>query len=149
MMVNSMVELTGEDLTYFSRFEKVTGVMPVDFRSSGDILVFLVEPSKLGRAIGKRGSNIEKLGRAFRKKVVITADSNNIENFLKSFFNNINIQAIDIKDIMGDKAVVLFIDEKDRGIAIGRGGDRIKAAKSLLKEKFDATLHLKTRRTAI
>jgi N utilization substance protein A len=144
-----MVELTGEDLTFFSKFESITGVMPVDFKSSGDLLIFLVEPNKLGKAIGKKGSNIEKLGKVFRKKVMITADSPDIENFISSFFNNINIQAVDVKDIMGSKAVVLFIDENDRGIAIGKGGDRIKAAKSLLKEKFDATLHLKTRRTAI
>jgi len=144
-----MVELTGDDLTFFSKFESVTGVMPTDFVASGNVLTFLVDSNRLGKAIGKKGANIEKLGKIFRKKVVITGDSEDLEAFVRGFFSNIGIQDIEIRDIMGEKAVMMIIDEKDRGIAIGRGGERIKAAKNFLKKKFNATVHLRTRRTAI
>lgn len=142
-----MVELTGEDLTYFSKFEEVTGVMPSDFIAQEDLLTFLVDSGKLGKAIGKGGSNIEKLRRAFRKRVVITGDNEDLEGFVRGFFANISIISIEIRDIMGERAVMLTIDEKDRGIAIGRGGERIKAAKAFLKKKFNATVHLRTRRS--
>ncbi len=121
--------------------------MPLDYLNTESMLLFLVDPVELGKAIGKKGFNIEKLKSALRKKVIIIANSNELEPFVRRFFSNIGIISIEINNIMGEQAVVLTIDEKDRGIAIGKNGERIKAAKALLKKKFNATLHLKTRRS--
>jgi N utilization substance protein A len=143
------IELSGDDLALFSNFEKITHVMPSDYLSSETIMVFLVPAESLGRAIGKGGSNIEKLKHAFRKRVVIVGDNDDPEGFVRSFFNNIKIYSIEIRDVMGEKAMLVTVDEKDRGIAIGRDGERIKAAKSFLKKKFNATVHLRTRRSPL
>ncbi|MBD3210345.1 NusA-like transcription termination signal-binding factor [Candidatus Micrarchaeota archaeon] len=142
-----MVELTEDDLNIFSNFERITRVMPVDYLATETSMVFLVEPESLGKAIGKKASNIEKLKKVFRKRVIVLPDSDDPEKFLRSFYGNINIYDIDVRNVMGENSILLTIDEKDRGIAIGKSGDRIKAAKSLLKKKFNATLQLKTRRS--
>ena len=144
-----MVELTGDDLNIFSNFEKVTHVLPSDYLSTKNSLVFLVDMESLGKAIGKKASNIEKLRRVFRRKVIIVGDSDDPESFLRSFFGNITIHNVEVRDVMSEKAILLTVDEKDRGLTIGRDGERIKAAKTFLKKKFNATLHLRTRRTAI
>jgi len=143
-----MVELTGDDLSMFSNFERITHVMPSDYISTETSLVFLVSQDSLGKAIGKQASNMEKLRQVFRKRVIVVADSADPEIFVRNFFGNVAIVDIEIRDVMGEKAIMLTIDEKDRGIAIGRDGERIKAAKTLLKKKFNATIHLRTRRTA-
>ncbi len=140
------MELNSEDLSYFSTFEKITGVMPVDYLNTESMLLFLVSQTELGKAIGKKGMNIERLKPIFRKKVIVIADSKDLETFVKQFFNNINILSVEVNNIMGEQAVILTVEDKDRGIAIGKDGERIKAAKELLKRKFNATLHLKTRR---
>jgi N utilization substance protein A len=140
------MELTGEDLNFFSEFERTTGVMPKDYYSSQELLVFLVDMVSLGKAIGKKGSNIQKLKSAFRKNVVIVGDSPDIEIFIRSLFNNIEVLSIEQMDIMNEKNIILTIDEKDRGIAIGKNGDRIKSAKEFLSRKFKAKLMLKTKR---
>ncbi len=143
-----MVELTGDDLNIFSNFERITRVMPSDYLSTETSMIFLVSQDSLGKAIGKQAANIEKLRTLFRKRVIIVADSHDAEGFVRNFFGNINIHNIEIRDVMGEQAIMLTIDEKDRGIAIGRDGERIKAAKAFLKKKFNATVHLRTRRTA-
>lgn len=143
-----MVELTGDDLSMFSNFERITHVMPSDYLSSESSIIFLVSQESLGKAIGKHASNIEKLKQVFRKRVIVVADSNDMEVFVRNFFGNVAVVDIEIRDVMGENAIMLTIDEKDRGIAIGRDGERIKAAKTLLKKKFNATIHLRTRRTA-
>lgn len=144
-----MVELTGDDLDFFSGFERVTRVMPTDYIASESTLIFLVDAESLGKAIGKKAVNIEKLRRVFRKRVVVVADSDDPETFLRSFFGNVGITDVEIRDVMGEKAIIIHIAEKDRGIAIGRNGERIKAAKTMLMKKFKASLHLKTRRAVI
>jgi N utilization substance protein A len=143
-----MVELTGDDLTMFSNFESITHVMPSDYLNSETSIIFLVSPGSLGKAIGKNAVNIGRLKAIFRKRVIIIADSDDPELFLRNFFGNIQIYGTEIRDVMGEKYIILTIDEKDRGIAIGRDGERIKAAKVFLKKKFNAVVQLKTRRTA-
>jgi transcription termination/antitermination protein NusA len=144
-----MVELTGDDLSMFSNFESITHVMPSDYLNSESSIIFLVSADSLGKAIGKKAVNIERLKVIFRKRVIIVADSDDPEMFLRNFFGNIQIFNTEIRDVMGEKYILLTIDEKDRGIAIGRDGERIKAAKVFLKKKFNATVQLKTRRQAI
>lgn len=144
-----MVELTEDDLSMFSNFEKITHVMPSDYLSTETSILFLVGHEVLGKAIGKNAANIRKLCDVFKKRVIIVADSQDLELFIRNFFGNIKIYDMEIRDIMGEKAVMLTIDEKDRGIAIGRDGERIKAAKTLLKKKFNATVHVRTRRTSL
>jgi N utilization substance protein A len=144
-----MVELTEDDLNIFSNFEKITRVMPRDYLKTENSMIFLVDGEALGKAIGKKASNIEKLKRVFRKRVIVLADSEDPESFLRSFYGNITIHNIEVRNIMGENAILLMIDEKDRGIAIGKSGERVKAAKTLLKKKFNATLQLKTRRSMI
>jgi len=142
-----MVEFTEDDLKIFSSFERVTRTMPTDYISTESSLVFLVSPESLGKAIGKKASNIEKLKRVFRKRVIVVADSNDPEALLRNFYGNIKIHSVEIRNVMGEDNLIITVDEKDRGIAIGKSGDRIKAIKNLLKKKFNATLQLKTRRS--
>ncbi len=142
-----MVEFTSDDLDYLSRFENVTKVMPKDYMILSETILFLVDQPLLGRAIGKQGSNIPKLRKIFNKKVVIIGDSPQMDLFIRNFFNNVTIEDIELRDVMGEQAILLTVDEKDRGLAIGKAGERIKAAKEFLKKKFNATLHLKTRKT--
>jgi len=142
-----LVEFTSDDLDYLSRFENVTKVMPKDYMILSETILFLVDQPLLGRAIGKQGSNIPKLRKIFNKKVVIIGDSPQMDLFIRNFFNNVTIEDIELRDVMGEQAILLTVDEKDRGLAIGKAGERIKAAKEFLKKKFNATLHLKTRKT--
>jgi N utilization substance protein A len=121
--------------------------MPSDFLETPNILIFLVDMAQLGRAIGKKGINVERLKNYFKKKVVIIGDSTDVEIFVRNFFNNIEINYFEIMDIMGERNIILTVEEADRGIAIGREGERIKAAKEFLKRKFKATIMLKTKRS--
>ncbi len=142
-----MVELDGKGLGYFTQFETVTRVMPSDYLETAGWLLFLVDMAQLGKAIGKKGANVRKLADMFRKKVVVIGDSSDPEAFVRNFFNNVDITGIEIIDIMGEKNIVLTVSENDRGIAIGKEGERIKAAKEFLKRKFKATIVLRTKRS--
>lgn len=140
------MEITEKELSLFSFFEGITHVMPSDFNELGEMLVFVVEQERLGQAIGKNGANIEKLKAKLKKKILIVADSKDPETFIKNYFNNLKIFSIEPRDVMGEKEYMVTLDEKDRGIAIGRDGERIKSLKAFLKKKFNAGVHLRTRR---
>ena len=140
------VEITGEDLKLINLFESVTGVIPSDMEIVGEGIVFLVDDANLGKAIGKKGANIQKLRMKLNKNVLVSKDDNEPEAFLRGFFNNIEILSFEIREAPGQKAAFITVPDSQRGIAIGRGGIRVKAAKAFLKKKFGTDLMLKTRR---
>ena len=140
------MELTERGLSFFTTFESLTNVMPNDYVESEGMVVFTVDQEKLGKAIGKNGININKLKAKFKKRILVVGDSEDPEAFVRSYFNNINIMSLEVRDVMGEKALMITLDEKDRGIAIGRDGERIKSLKELLKKKFNMTAHIRTRR---
>lgn len=141
-----MRELTSEDLVYFSEFRRLTAITPNDFINTSASIVFVVDAHDLGEAIGKGGVNIKKLNQRFKKTVSIVADSKDPETFVRCFFYNINIISTEIVEAGGKKTMFLTINENDRGIAIGKGGERIKAAKAFLNKKFGMNLSLRTKR---
>lgn len=143
------MELTGDELQLFSIFSKMTGVEAVDFEKTDWGYVFLVQRQDLGRAIGKQGSALQRVRNAMKQNVFVFADSDDLEEFVRNLFNNIQILNIEVREAMGEKAVFLSVAEKDRGLAIGKEGMRVKIAKQLLKKKFNATVSIKTRRAAI
>ncbi len=141
------MELTSEDLKLFHFFGDVTNVLPTDFLKTPTGYLFLVPITQLGKAIGRGGRNIKSLSSKLNKDILIIADSPDLEQFTRNLFNNIQIISIEVREAMGDKAVFLSIPESQRGIAIGKGGKRIKAAKAFLKKKFNADLYIKAVRT--
>ena len=141
------VEITGEDLKLINLFESVTGVIPADMVRTEEGIVFLVDEASLGKAIGKKGANIQKLRQRLNNmNVLVSKDADDPESFLRGFFNNIEILAFEVREAPGQKVAFITIPDSQRGIAIGRGGIRVKAAKAFLKRKFNADLMLKTRR---
>ena len=102
-MMIFMVELTGDDLSMFSNFESITHVMPSDYLNTESSIIFLVSADSLGKAIGKKAANIERLKVIFRKRVIIVADSDDPELFVRNFFGNIQIFNTEIRDVMGEK----------------------------------------------
>ncbi|MGB9719002.1 MAG: NusA-like transcription termination signal-binding factor [Candidatus Anstonellales archaeon] len=143
------MEIGETELFYLSEFEKITQVMPSDVAEVDESLFFLVPKILLGKAIGKKGFMIQKLEKKFKKKVLIFADSDDPEEFIRNFFNNVNPTEIEVRDAMGEKGVFFSINEAERGIALGKGGSRIKAARKFVEKKFNAKLYLKTKKAAI
>jgi transcription termination/antitermination protein NusA len=139
-----MRELSGDDLNYLSVFEKVTHIFPSDYFLVGDSLAFLVEPAQLGKAIGKQGTNVQRLKSMSRKRVFILAASNDPEEMIKRFFSNVKVLSISHQPEPG--LLVVTLDEQDRGMAIGKGGERIKLAKEIFDKKFNLKVELKTKR---
>lgn len=143
------MEIGETELFYLSEFEKITGVMPCDVVESDESLFFLVPKALLGKAIGRKGFMISKLEKKFKKKVLVFADSQSPEEFIKNFFNNVNPMDIEVRDAMGERGVFFSINEVERGVALGKGGARIKAARKFVEKKFNAKLYLKTKKSAI
>ncbi len=132
-------KITLEELRYLSIFQDLTDALPYRciIDDEGNRLIFLVKPEDVGKAIGRRGSKIRILSEIFKRNIEVVAYSDDLETMIKNLFPGVNILDINIVDRGGEKTVVLRVDEKDKGRAIGREGRNIKRARLVLKKLFN------------
>lgn len=140
-----MVELTNDDIKCITTFESITGAAVHDCIIAETAVVFLVAQGDLGKAIGKKGANITRVRQAFGRQVLVFEDRDDIEQMVRELFAPIPITHINIHEKMESKTVYVSVDEKDRGVAIGRNGDRIKIHRQILMRKFNADLRINAR----
>lgn len=137
-----MVELTNDDLKALDMFESLTGAITTDVLITESAVVFLVAKGEMGKAIGPKGSHITRVRNAFARQILVFEDNPDMEQFLRGLFAPIPITHINVHERSNDKTVYVTVDEKDRGAAIGKSGDRIKVQRALIQRKFGCDLRL-------
>ena len=122
-----------DDIKYITLFENLTGAKVKDCVQEENSIGFLVPNGDMGLAIGKRGSNIERVRKALGKSVWVMEYSDNQSNFIKSLFQPIKVNRVQITETKDDKIATIDVSKLDRSKVIGHLGERIKMAKKLAK----------------
>jgi len=124
------IKFKTESLRAITAFQNVTGVDAKDCIITDSSVFFMVEPGKLGRAIGKGGNSVKELRRVFQKPVKIFEYSSTPEGMIKNMIPGANnIEA-------GEDGIKVSIPVEKRSEVIGRGGRNIKAIKEFLLRHF-------------
>jgi len=125
------ITFTTETIRFLTLFENVTNVPVRDCFINKDIVYYIVEEGKIGLAIGKNGSSVKNVEKAVGKRVKVFEYSSDTKQFVKNLIpqcKEVNI----IND--NDKLTVeVKVNKNDRGFVIGRGGEKIKIYKEILK----------------
>ena len=132
-----MQKLTNQEIEVINLLEQLTKARANDAIIMDDAVVFVVKEGELGKAIGKKGANIMKLRRILDKNVEIVEYSGELNQFLKNIFYPVDIKEISINENGDKKSIVLQVDSKNKGLAIGRRGEKIDKARMLVKRYFD------------
>lgn len=127
-----MVKLGNEETRKLLFFQQVTGASARDFIDDGERFVFIVAKGELGAAVGRKGANIAMLEKLLKRKITVIEHSDDAVKFAGNIFFPAKMNAI----VAGDKLTVK-VDENDRKYVIGKGGSKIKLARTLLKRHFN------------
>lgn len=125
------IVFTTETIRLLTIFENITNVPVRDCFVSNEIIYYVVEEGKIGLAIGKNGVSIKNVERILGKKVKVFEYSHNLMKFIK----NLIPQSREVKIITEDgKTIVeIKVNKNNRGFVIGRGGEKIKIYKEILR----------------
>jgi len=137
-----LVELNNDELKCLTTFEETTGAYATDCLLSENGIIFVIKSGDLGKAIGKKGANINRARTAFGRPVFIVEEAADIEQFIRNLFGTIPIRNINIHEKNDSKTAFVTVDDSDRGVAIGKNGDRVKLNRAILLRKFGCDLKL-------
>ncbi|MEE8569737.1 MAG: NusA-like transcription termination signal-binding factor [Candidatus Bathyarchaeia archaeon] len=133
------IRLTSHEMSYIALFENVTGAVATDciIDEERNRIIFVVKPGDVGLAIGKHGSRIKLVKNMVQKDIEIVEYADNPEAFIRNSFAPARIKEIRITDRLDNKKVaVVMVENKDKGIAIGKSGKTAERTRFLAKRYF-------------
>ena len=124
------VKLETHAIRTIATFEKITKVHPKDCLITEEQVYFLVNPEKIGFAIGKGGSTIKEVRRVLGKCVRVLVYYYDPKELLRNV-------APSIKNIeTSNGSLIVSLPAKDKVALIGKNGNNIKALKTILDRHF-------------
>ena len=132
------IKITHEEMKYIALFESLTGASLRDcvVDEDGTILV-TVKPEDVGLVIGRKGSNIRLLRNVTGRDIRVFEYHENPEAFVKNALKPARVYEVRIVERPdGSKVGIVRVDGRDKRIAIGRNGRRIRRVRLLSKRYF-------------
>ncbi len=128
-----------EGIRYIGIFESLTGAGVKDCVVDNDAnkVILVVKKGDMGLAIGKGGSNITKVKNMVRKDIEVVEHSTDAKEFIENLFRPAEIKSVELlTDDNGKSCAYVAVLTKQKGIAIGKNGERIKKVKLLVKRNL-------------
>ena len=122
-----------------SLFQNVTGATARDCIEDEklDRVIFVVNPGKMGLAIGKGGITIRNLQNVVKRNVELVEYAEDAAEFLKNMLNPKLVSEVKInKRLDGSMQAIVMVDAKKKGIVVGREGRNAEKARLLAKRYF-------------
>jgi len=133
------IRLTAEEMRYIALLQDLTGAIARDcvIDEENNRIIFVVRPGDAGKAIGRRGANINRLRQILGKEIEVVEYADDIETLVKNILSPARILSVRVAQRNGRKIVYVTVDPNDKGRAIGKGGRKVSVARLLLKRYFD------------
>ena len=120
-------------MKFMSLFENITRSKLKDCIVKDALILFIVQPGEIGKAIGSKGANVKKLERLLKKRVKVVEFSPEPVNFIKNLIHP--LQVIDVIEDDGTYTLTAS-DLKTRGLLIGRNASHLRAYEDVVKRYF-------------
>lgn len=117
-------------------FEEVTGVEVQDCIINDDSAHFVVPEEKVGMAVGKGGSTIQKVQDNLDMEVRVYGYADNIEAFVDNLVPA-DIDGVDVQQEGDSETAIIRVDSGEKSKVVGRGGETIKIVERFLQKEFD------------
>jgi N utilization substance protein A len=135
-----MQKITNEDFQIINMLEKYTRARLTDVISTDDTMVLVVKKGDLTRVVGKHGANVARLRRMFGKRIEVIEAAKDLKQLLANVFYPVQVKDFAVVNQAagsGKRVVQVEVDRENKGLAIGRGGEKIKIARLLTKRYFN------------
>ncbi len=138
--MTSKIRLTVDEIRYMALFESITGVAAKDciIDNHSNKITFITNKNEAGIAVGKNGSKIKLLRKTTGRNIEIIEYADNVQDFIKNAFIPARVKEVRVVEKLDSKKIAIVrVEEKDKGLAIGKGGEKVGRVRQLLKRYFD------------
>ncbi len=134
------ITISPEELSYMALLNEITGVHVRDCIIDDEYnrVIFLVNPDEVGKAVGPRGSNVQRLRKIIGRNIEIVGFSEDLEEQARLALAPARVKEVRVVNRPGGRKIVyVTVESNDKGIAIGKNGKNVARARMILKRYFD------------
>jgi len=124
------VKLETQSIRIIAAFEKITNVHTRDCIITDECIYFLVDPEKIGLAVGKNGSVIKEVRKVFGKPVKVFGYYPDAKSFISNMVPGVKFLGTD------NGSMTISIPNEQKMSLIGKNGDNIKAVRDILNRHY-------------
>lgn len=123
-----------EMLGIMNLLSKLSQARIKDCFKENSVFYCVVEKGDIGKAIGKRGLNVKKIGQVLKKKIRMIEFGETAAEFIRNL-----IFPVKVEEIMEKEGIVEIVggDKKTRGLLIGRDGKNLAFLNKAVKRFFN------------
>jgi N utilization substance protein A len=123
-----------------SMFENMTGAKVKDCFENKGAVVFVVEEGEIGKALGKKASNVRRMEGLLKKRIRIIEYNPDIIRFVSNV-----IMPNRAKDITYNEGIITIVpeDSQSRGYLIGRAAEVLRNNESIVQRYFSEVKEMK------
>lgn len=114
-------------------FEKITHAKLKDCFVEQDTLYFVVQPSELGKALGKGAMNVKKIQDALNRKIKIVEFNSDVLVFVRNMLYPLRVQNVEQQH---DVLIITPSDGRTRGYIIGPQGTSLRLLEKNVQRFF-------------
>ncbi len=128
-----VLKLSAKEIRYIALFENLTDAVIKDciVVESDNRVIFVVKKGDMGIAIGRKGSNIQKVRQSIGKKVDVVEYSEDPREFIRNLLHPLRVQDISIVDGAGKKIAKVKMDAGDKAELKALGNKKLEKARML------------------
>jgi len=126
------IKYNEEIIKYISVFESLTASKVRDC-VIGEKVWFIVEENEIGKAIGRKASNIRRLENMLKRPIRVVEYSPDIKTFIRNLIYPLRADAIEVD---GDICTITGPDTKTKGLLIGRDRKNLNFVTGIVKRHF-------------
>lgn len=121
-------------------FEKITHVVARDCFEDEGTLFFVVQPGQIGKAVGKKASNVSSIERLLNRKIKILEFNPEVVGYIKNV-----IFPLKVEDVTFEEGIATIIsgDSKTRGLLIGRAAQKLRQFEKIVQREFENLKEIK------
>ena len=128
------MKLDLESINYINVFEKITGAKIKDCIVENGRLMFIVDNGNISRAIGKNGSNVNKVKSMIKKEIVIVCFDDDATKFTNNLLYPLKVEDIKLE---GNIINISVPDNYTKGKIFGRNKENLKRILTIVKRYFN------------
>lgn len=130
------IKLDAQTLRYISIFEAATNADVKDCLEHENLLVFIVYPKNLKKALANGGEKIQRVRNILRKNVMVIEYSPDVVVFTRNVFHRYKVRNVKVERVGSEFSIVVQVDPRDKARAIGRDGKNLKLAREIIGRHF-------------
>ena len=133
-----VVELSDEARQLIALFETETDVTVRDclVDDESDRVIFVVKAGQMADAIGPGGTVVERIEAQIDREIKLVEDADTAPAFVANALAPAAVYNVTVSE-NSDTVAYVEVAQEDRGVAIGKGGKNIDAARKLASRHFD------------